>query len=144
MPKYTPEILQDAVSNSTSIKQVLEHLGLKYAGGNHSHIKKKISELKIDTSHFLGQGHNKGKTFSSKRKPIEFYLIKDCPVQITSHCIRLRLIKEGLKEPRCECCGSDTWLGREIPLELHHVNGNHFDNRIENLQILCPNCHALC
>lgn len=144
MSKHTREILQNAVSNSTSMKQVLEFLGLKYSGGNHSHIKKRISEFGIDTSHFLGQGHAKGKTFSNRKKPISFFLVADCPVYESSHRLRLRLIKEGLKEPRCEHCGLDTWLNREIPLELHHINGNHSDNRLENLQILCPNCHALC
>jgi hypothetical protein len=51
------------------------------------------------------------------------------------------LIKEGLKEAKCECCGRTEWLG--VPLELHHINEVHTDNRLENLLILCPNCHAM-
>jgi 5-methylcytosine-specific restriction endonuclease McrA len=57
--------------------------------------------------------------------------------------VRLRLISAGVKERRCERCGLDTWLDEPIPLQLHHVNGVGSDNRLENLEILCPNCHAL-
>lgn len=52
------------------------------------------------------------------------------------------LIREGVKEEKCECCGLTEWNGCSIPLELHHKNFNHYDNRLENLIILCPNCHS--
>lgn len=54
-----------------------------------------------------------------------------------------RLIKAGMKESACERCSRSEWEGEPIPLELHHVNGVHTDNRLQNLQALCPNCHAL-
>jgi hypothetical protein len=53
----------------------------------------------------------------------------------------LRLIEEGIKEARCECCGLSTWNGKPIPLELHHKDLNHYNNDLDNLQILCSNCH---
>lgn len=56
--------------------------------------------------------------------------------------VKARLLNEGLKENRCEICGIDEWLGRPLSLELHHVNGDGMDNRLENLQLLCGNCHS--
>ncbi|MFL5894536.1 MAG: HNH endonuclease signature motif containing protein, partial [Thermoleophilaceae bacterium] len=56
--------------------------------------------------------------------------------------LRRRLIALGLKENRCEVCGISDWLGKPLSLELHHVNGDGLDNRLENLQLLCGNCHS--
>ena len=53
------------------------------------------------------------------------------------------LIRDGIKKYKCELCGNSTWMGEKIPLELHHKDGDHFNNDFDNLQILCPNCHAL-
>lgn len=53
------------------------------------------------------------------------------------------MIKLGIKERKCERCQQDTWMGYPIPLELHHINGNYKDNSLDNLQILCSNCHSL-
>jgi Zn finger protein HypA/HybF involved in hydrogenase expression len=62
---------------------------------------------------------------------------------ISTHLLKLKLIEDKLKLPECESCHAKDWLNDSIPLELHHINGNRFDNRLENLRLLCPNCHAL-
>ena len=54
---------------------------------------------------------------------------------------RKRLIEDGLKEAKCECCGLSEWMEKPIPLELHHKDFNHHNNNLDNLQILCSNCH---
>jgi hypothetical protein len=56
--------------------------------------------------------------------------------------LKARLIEAGLKKNRCERCGLTEWRGKPISLELHHINGDPLDNRLEALQILCPNCHS--
>lgn len=61
---------------------------------------------------------------------------------VKSHVLRIKLIEDGIKEEKCENCNLYTWLGKKIPLELHHEDGNRFNNELVNLQILCCNCHA--
>jgi 5-methylcytosine-specific restriction endonuclease McrA len=56
--------------------------------------------------------------------------------------VKGRLLLAGLKEPKCESCGVADWCGQSLSLELHHVNGDGQDNRLENLRLLCPNCHS--
>lgn len=60
-----------------------------------------------------------------------------------SNKLRIKLIISGLKEHKCECCGLSKWFNKKIPLELNHKNGINSDHRFFNLELLCPNCHAL-
>ena len=136
---YTEQELRESVKTSTSIRQVLSKLNIVAAGGNYQTTNRRIKKLNIDTSHFTGQAWNKGQTIGPKRD-IKEYLSNEFP--ILSHKLKNRLIKEGLKEHKCECCGITEWNGKPAPIELDHINGNHHDNRLENLRILCPNCHA--
>lgn len=139
--KYTKELIQNICRESSSYRQCLNKLGLKEAGGNYACIKKKIKEYNIDISHFHHQAWNKGQKNESRKRPIEDYLSNKQTIQ--SWALKKRLLKENIFEHKCENCRSTTWLGKEIPLELHHIDGNHFNNNLNNLSMLCPNCHAL-
>lgn len=143
--KYTKEQLEPIVKECGSFRQVLQKLGLKEAGGNYENIKTKINLFEIDTTHFHGMIWNKGKTWS-KSKDISHKLIENSTyssgLPISTYKLKKQLLKLGYKEHICEKCNNIEWLGNPISLELHHINGNRFDNRIENLQLLCPNCHS--
>jgi len=141
---YTDQEFIAAVKSSASIRQALERLGLKAAGGNYQTFNRKLTKLKLDTSHWLGQSWSKGKTIPNRklktRIPLDKILVKNSTYQ--SNKLRLRLLREGIFEHKCYKCGRKTWNGEDIALDLEHINGDNSDNRIENLTMLCPNCHA--
>jgi 5-methylcytosine-specific restriction endonuclease McrA len=67
---------------------------------------------------------------------------KQIQAAVDDGLLKARLLREGLKDGRCESCGIDEWMGKPLSKQLHHVNGDGTDNRLENLQLLCGNCHA--
>lgn len=141
--KYTKEKLQEVADKCLSFRQMILMLNLKLTGGNYNNIQNRIKEFEIDTSHFFGQGWNKigHPDFTKGSKPLNEFFTKT-EKKIASKNVKLRLINNGLKEYKCEKCGIDEWLGSRIIIELHHKNGDPTDNRLENLQLLCPNCHS--
>jgi hypothetical protein len=138
--KYTERQLADAVKSSSSLAQTLSKLNVAPYGGNYEVLRKAVRHFSIDTSHFTGQAWSRGKTFGAKQ-PLERYLNNE--LQIQSYKLKNRLLVDGLLNRKCSNCKKTKWLGQPIPLELDHVNGNRHDNRLINLRLLCPNCHAL-
>lgn len=130
-PKYTTDQLIEAVANNDSWSTVTKALGLSRS--SNTNVRRKAEPLNLDTSHFRISGY----------KPKDLNdILTNTRGRRGGHQLKLRLFREGVFEPKCYNCGITTWNDRPAPLEIEHINGIGTDNRIENLTILCPNCHA--
>lgn len=140
---WTKEQLVFAVKKSKSIRSTIKALGLVPAGGNYEQVKNYIKYYKLNTDHFTGMTWNKGmRGIGVPRIQLSDILKKNTDFQ--SFKLKKRLYSAGIKKQKCEDCGwSKITKDGRIPLELDHINGDRHDNRIENLRILCPNCHSL-
>ena len=140
----TDEEFRQAVADSLSVRQVLSRIGLVPAGGNYKTVHARIAKLELDTSHFTGAAWNQGTRSRILGQPFSWEgILIENSLYTSSSRLRNRLIEHRLKAPICEGCMLAEWQQRPIPLELHHLNGINNDHRLTNLQLLCPNCHAL-
>lgn len=143
---YTKEQFIKAVQESFSIRQTLDYLGLSTTGQSYRTFYKSVEEWSVDYSHFSRtKWRINTRTSSSQIKPIEeFFILYDGRASNypSSGSVKNRLYKEGLKQPKCETCSIADWNGLELSFHLDHINGQPWDNRLENLRILCPNCHS--
>lgn len=143
--RYEKEEVENLIRESFSVAEVMRKLGLKESGGGHSHLSRRIKEWGIDTSHFLGQGSNKGKNHKGgpqKRSWQEVLLRRTSHGREDAFILRRALLESG-RAYSCEKCniGSE-WNGQELRLQVDHINGDFLDNSSENLRFLCPNCHS--
>ena len=95
-----------------------------------------LKKMSLD---YNGNQGAKGQKNDPKRKSAIDYINSN---HVSSHRLKLKLIEDGVKEKKCEECKRKTWNKKEIPLELHHMDGNKYNNKFDNLQILCANCHS--
>jgi hypothetical protein len=125
--KFTKEKLADAVSKSTSVQDVARLLLGKPVGGNqHQHLKRMIRKFNIDTSHFLGQAHNRGMISNKRKSPEQIFIIGQ---RQKSFLLRRALLESGV-DYRCVICGISKWQDGLLNLEIDHINGNSSDNKI--------------
>ena len=140
--KWTDGELTVAVTEAFSMAETLRRLRIKAAGGNYSTVKRRILDLGLDTRHWLGSGHLRGKSHNwSRSRSLDSILQPDS--RYGTYKLKRRLLKARLLDPVCADCGLVEWKGRPIPLELDHIDGDKENNRLINLRLLCPNCHAL-
>jgi hypothetical protein len=144
--KYEENELREKVKNSHSMANLLSLYGIIPAGGNYATMYRQLKHFNIDTLHWgdskKRMGWLKGKTHNwSPKIPLEEILVKNSTYGAMSR-LKDRLFKARIFDKKCYKCGITEWLNQPAPLELEHINGDKFDNRKENLTILCPNCHA--
>ena len=126
---FTLEEIQQICSECYSYRQLALRLG--YSANSTNMVKKIVENYNLDISHFSGQGW--------KKDVVDMSIFQYNKSVKSDTMIRALTILRGRK---CEKCGRTEWEGQKIPLCVHHIDGNHINNQIENLQILCPNCHA--
>lgn len=125
-----PEISK-MISENKPLLEISRNLGVK-----NDTLKKYLKILGLE---YKGNQGRKGLEYKGKKTNLEEYFSGEKTIQASS--LRYRLIRDGYKDEVCECCGLSEWMGKKIPLELHHKDGNHYNNSLDNLQILCSNCH---
>ena len=128
----------ELVNKCSNISDILRELGYSTNGNSWGYqiVKERMKKLNLFFTKRNSMYYNQDNT----SLPLEKILIKDSEYNRTK--LKARLVKEGLKEYKCECCGISEWNGKPLTLQLHHINGIHNDNRLSNLQLLCPNCHS--
>ncbi|MFJ3618532.1 HNH endonuclease [Streptomyces iakyrus] len=135
--RHTEQTLREVVAVSSSVSEVIRRLGNSPVGGNHTHISRRIAALAIDTSHFVTPPHR------SRSRGDLLSLGTPQAGRIPGNRLLRQLLRTGVPE-RCALCGTGPrWNGKPLRLEVDHVNGDWWDNRPGNLQLLCPNCHAV-
>ncbi|MFF7556755.1 HNH endonuclease [Streptomyces olivaceus] len=143
--KWTRDILEPVVRDSTSVNDVLRRLGLDPVGGHHTNISRRIKAYGIDTSHFRPVTRTERQRHNQRRRAPDEILTEDTSgyaKRVSGSRLKQAMHELGIEE-RCAFCGIEpVWCGEALSLEVDHIDGNWRNNRVENLRILCPNCHS--
>jgi hypothetical protein len=139
------ESFQKVMKECNMVKEAFPKLGIEYSTGMYKSLRKRIDEENIDISHLrVGMGANKGRKFPgfSRGQPIDLILTKDSKYT-NIRFLKKRLLDSGTLSNQCQLCGQlPKWNDKELILQLDHINGINNDHRLENLRMVCPNCHT--
>lgn len=132
---FTNQQFTDIILQSRNCAEAMRKMGYHCTtGGSHKAILERIHDLGLDTSHW-----QKGQLQTIKYSDEEYYVKNS----VRGSGLKRRILKDHKIEYKCALCGNNgQWRGYKISLHLDHINGDHLDNRLENLRFLCPNCHA--
>ena len=143
--EYNKDYIQQLFDTCRNRCEVLEKLGMCTSGNSYTTLYNYVKKYNIDTSR-IESLRKKG---SNRRLP---HLNSEIKMRLElegktnnyrGHSLKNYIIRNNIKRWKCECCGRTKWKGENIPLQLHHIDGDHYNNNINNLQLLCPNCHAM-
>jgi hypothetical protein len=130
-----------ALGFATTLADAIRAFGREPSSATYAHVRRVIERHGVDISHMDGRAWARRRHRVGQRIALHELLVADRPTG--SLALKERLVHAGFLDERCAACDRTTWEGGPIPLELDHVNGDRRDNRLENLRLLCPNCHAL-
>jgi 5-methylcytosine-specific restriction endonuclease McrA len=134
--------LSALVQRCRSRAEVIRALGFEPTRSTYRILHEQIARNGIDTAHFeAGHAAMRRSRRRRYRTTLDEVLVEGSSY-VAVATLKRRLIEEGLLEPRCRQCGIDAWQGQPIVLHLDHINGIRNDHRLENLRLLCPNCHS--
>jgi 5-methylcytosine-specific restriction endonuclease McrA len=132
-----------AVKDSQCVSDVLRHFKKSTGGSyNHRRIKERILDLRLDTSHFASIVYLRNRGIEKRRLPLEEVLVENSTYK-NMRSLKNRLVNENILKYQCYECGQgETWNEKPLSLQIDHINGISNDHRVDNLRLLCPNCHS--
>ena len=137
--KKDKQYIINIIKSSISIRDCL----LKLKGYTSTELYNKFNifcdEYNVSINHFDNKQKSKQYINDNRKKDVYFFLKENH--YISSYKLKKLLFESKIKQNKCENCKLSKWLNKDIPLELHHIDGNKYNNKLENLKILCPNCH---
>jgi len=141
--KYTKELLEQIAPRVLSYAALARELGIAPIGSNTTNLSKRCKQYNIDTSHFTGQLHSKGRP-SRNRKEWMDILVERTREQGRETVSRLRraMMEAGILYVCCKCGLADVWNNQPLTLQIEHKNGKYWDNTLNNVCFICPNCHT--